>query len=62
MVSANSEKWLYTHASGSVSVNAFSGVTEQHGVQKQLDILLVDGVVVNYTYNEAPAPQVRTRF
>ena len=56
VVSGNEEKWIYTYQSGTASAQSYlvTMKTKTEGSMKTLDILLKDGTVVNYTYNEGP--------
>lgn len=56
VISANEEKWIYTHISGKATAQNYIVTMriESDGLQKTLDLLLKDGIVVNYTYNEVP--------
>lgn len=58
VISANQEKWIYTFISGKAKVQHYvvTSNIESSGVQKTLDILIQDGVVINYTYNEKDNP------
>ena len=52
------EKWIYMYSSGTAKAQSyvFTMKVESTGRQKMLDILLRDGIVTNYTYNEGPMP------
>lgn len=54
VLSASQEKWLYSHAVG--QAKATMGSVTTSGTQRMLDILIDDGVVVNYTFTEGPQP------
>jgi len=58
VLSENEEKWIYTYTNGEASAQSyiFTMKVESKGTIKTLDILLRDGVVLNYTYNEGPVP------
>ena len=58
VVSANEEKWMYIYTSGSAKAQSYivTMKVETTASQKTLDILLRDGVVVNYAYNEGQNP------
>jgi hypothetical protein len=58
VISENEEKWIYMYSSGTVKAQSYvlTMKVESTGQQKMLDILLRDGIVVNYTYNEGPMP------
>jgi len=62
VISEDEEKWIYTHASGTAKAQNYLVTmrVESEGIQKTLDLLLKDGVVVNYTYNEGPISGVTT--
>lgn len=53
VVGENSEKWIYTHSvTDAASTTApFFMSTKADNKQEILDILIKDGVVVNYTFN-----------
>ncbi|MBD1583467.1 hypothetical protein [Pseudoalteromonas sp. S16_S37] len=54
VLSETDEKWLYTHSSGTANVQSYiiTANIETKGIQKTLDILVRNGVVINYTYSE----------
>jgi hypothetical protein len=56
VISANEEKWMYSFTKGQVEANGFTMDTKAIGTMKTLDVLLKDGVVTNYSYNEGPMP------
>jgi outer membrane protein assembly factor BamE (lipoprotein component of BamABCDE complex) len=58
VMSENEEKWIYMYSSGTAKAQSyvFTMKVESTGRQKMLDILLRDGIVTNYTYNEGPTP------
>ena len=58
VISENEEKWIYMYSSGTAKAQSyfFTMKVESTGQQKMLDILLCDGIVTNYTYNEGPMP------
>ncbi len=58
VISKNEEKWIYTYSSGTASAQSYLVTTkvETTGNQKTLDILLKDGVVINYTFTENSNP------
>lgn len=58
VISENEEKWIYMYSSGTAKAQSyfFTMKVESTGQQKMLDILLRDGIVTNYTYNEGPMP------
>lgn len=58
LISANEEKWIYMHSSSTSSAKSyvFTMEVKTTGTQKTLDILLKDGVVINYAFTEGPTP------
>ncbi|HAT3749163.1 TPA: hypothetical protein I8622_002139 [Klebsiella oxytoca] len=54
VVSDNEMKWTYTHNTVSASAQAFTMKTTSDAEMTTLDILLKDGVVVNYAYSKTP--------
>lgn len=54
VVSASESKWIYTHNSVSASAQAFTMKTTSSAEITTLDILLKDGVVINYEYTKSP--------
>lgn len=54
VVSDNETKWIYTHNAVSASAQAFTMKTTSNAEITTLDILLRDGVVVNYAYTKSP--------
>ena len=58
VVSTNEEKWMYIYTKGTAKAQNYIVTMKVNatGEQKTLDVLLKDGVVVNYTYNEGQNP------
>ena len=58
VISENEEKWIYVYSSGTTKAQSyiFTMKVKSTGQQKMLDILLRDGIVINYAYNEGPMP------
>ncbi len=54
VISATETKWIYTHNAVSASAQAFTMKTTSHAEMTTLDILLKNGVVVNYAYTKSP--------
>ena len=56
VISETEEKWIYTYANGSSSAQSYivTMKVKTTGQQKTLDVLLKNGVVVNYVLNEGP--------
>lgn len=54
VVSETETKWIYTHNSVSASAQAFTMKTTSTAELTTLDILIKDGVVINYAYTKAP--------
>lgn len=56
VASANEEKWTYTYINSSSSAQSYIVPTkvETTGIQKVLDVLVRDGVVINFAYTENP--------
>ncbi|MCL1075910.1 hypothetical protein [Shewanella dokdonensis] len=56
VIDENSERWgyLYTDVTSKAKSYVFSVDVNTTGLRKQLDVLIKDGVVVNYSYTEAP--------
>ena len=58
VISGTEEKWIYMYSSGTAT--ASSGILtmklENSGTQKTLDVLISNGVVVNYAYSEGNSP------
>ena len=54
VVSENEMKWIYAHNSVSASAQAFTMKTTSSSEMTTLDILLKDGVVVNYAFTKTP--------
>lgn len=51
-ISATQEKWLYRYTQGKAT--AVVGSVKTEGTLKTLDVLIEDGIVVNYTLSEGP--------
>ena len=58
VISGNEEKWLYTYSSGTASAQSYVFTTKVQttGQHKTLDVLLKNGTVTNFTYNDRPEP------
>ena len=54
VISATEVKWIYTHNAVSASAQAFTMKTTSSAEMTTLDILLKDGVGVNYAYTKSP--------
>jgi outer membrane protein assembly factor BamE (lipoprotein component of BamABCDE complex) len=62
-VNETDEKWVYTYTNGSAHAQSYI-VTMQvttTGTQKTLDVLIRNGVVINYTFTDGPLPGSRTQ-
>jgi hypothetical protein len=55
-ISATEEKWVYTHSSGTTRAQRSGSTTRAESTTqlKTLDVLLKDGIVINYTFTEGP--------
>ncbi len=59
VVSDTDSKWVYSYSKGSASAQAFTMKTESNMKMSTLDILVRDGVVINYAFTSGPvAPYV----
>lgn len=60
VASENEEKWMYIHDAGTVKAQSyvFTTTAQVTSQKKTLDILLRNGIVINYTYLEGQ-PEVR---
>ncbi|AKJ41806.1 hypothetical protein [Pragia fontium] len=59
VISETDSKWVYSHSKGSASAQAFTMKTESNMNMSTLDILVRDGIVVNYAFTSGPvAPYV----
>lgn len=58
VISADEEKWIYTYTNGKAKAQSYvvTMKVETTGTQKMLDVLLKNGVVVNYTFSEGQNP------
>ncbi|MDR7119766.1 hypothetical protein [Rheinheimera soli] len=58
VISETEQKWIYSHtvANAKATNYVFSMQVESTGITKMLDVLLKDGVVVNYAYTESALP------
>lgn len=52
--SATQEKWIYSYVQGTAS--ATMGAVSSTSNQKTLDLLMDDGIVINYTFMEGAIP------
>ncbi len=61
-VSATDEKWIYTYTNGSARAQSYVVTMKvtTTGIQKTLDVLIRNDVVINYTFSEGPAPGTTT--
>ena len=53
-ITATQEKWVYSYSQGKAT--AVMGSVKTEGTMKTLDVLIDDGVVVNYTFSEGDQP------
>lgn len=55
-ISATDEHWTYSYSAGTTHATAmpFNTSVSAEGHMKTLDVVLSNGVVVNYTFNDAP--------
>lgn len=62
VISEDTEKWLYTYSSGTAKAQSYivTMQVETTGEQKTLDVLLKNGVVVNFTFTEGKTPYSTT--
>lgn len=58
VLSETDEKWIYMYSAGTAKAQSyvFSMDVQTTGTQKTLDVLISEGVVVNYAYTEAALP------
>ena len=58
VISATDEKWIYMHSEGTAKAQSYIVTVDVKttGTQKMLDVLISNGVVVNYTFNEGQNP------
>jgi len=58
VISGTDEKWIYMYSSGTATASSglLSMKMESKGTQKTLDILISNGVVVNYAFTEGSGP------
>ncbi|TVP15377.1 hypothetical protein [Shewanella sp. KCT] len=56
ILTSNSEKWtyFYTDVTSKAQSFVFSMDVQTTGIKKQLEVLLENDIVTNYTYTEAP--------
>lgn len=56
VISETEEKWTYTYINGSVTAQNYLVTIKAKttGQQKSLDVLIKNGVVTNYVFNEGP--------
>lgn len=61
-VSETDEKWIYMYTSGSAHAQSYVVTMKVNttGMQKTLDLLIRNDVVINYTFREGPAPGTNT--
>lgn len=58
VVSTDEEKWIYHYINSTASAQSYVVTTtvKTTGTQKTLEVLLKDGVVLNYTHTEGELP------
>lgn len=58
VLSASDEKWIYMHSEAIAKAQSYiiSMDVKTTGTQKMLDVLISNGIVVNFTYTEGPHP------
>ena len=58
VLSESDEKWVYSYVKGTASAESMLLTTKVNstGVQKMLDVLIRNGVVINYAYTETSLP------
>lgn len=58
VLSETEQKWIYTHTEANAKATnyVFSMQVESTGTTKTLDVLLKNGVVINYAYSETALP------
>jgi hypothetical protein len=58
VISATGEKWIYMHSEGTAKAQSYIVTMDVKttGTQKTLDVLIADGVVVNFTFTEGQNP------
>ncbi|WP_226684830.1 hypothetical protein [Shewanella indica] len=58
VLSETDEKWIYMYSAGTAKAQSyvFSMDVQTTGTQKTLDVLISEGVVVNYAYTEGALP------
>jgi outer membrane protein assembly factor BamE (lipoprotein component of BamABCDE complex) len=63
VMSATEEKWTYQYINTTSSAQSYvvSMSVETTGIRKLLDVLIKDGVVINYAYTEGPIPGMTIR-
>ena len=54
VISETDVKWIYSYTDGSASAQAFTAKTTSNFTVHTLDILIRDGVVLNFVENHAP--------
>lgn len=65
VVSESEEKWIYNYSSGTAKVErrfVHVGKVQTTGQHKMLDILLKNGIVINFTYTDSPVPLSSAHF
>lgn len=58
VLSETEQKWIYTHTQSSAKATnyVFSMQVETTGKTKTLDVLIKNGIVINYAYTESALP------
>ncbi len=58
VISATDEKWIYMYSKGTATAQSYIVTMDVKttGTQKMLDVLITDGVVVNFAYTEGENP------
>ncbi|MEL4284614.1 hypothetical protein ACQKCO_20915 [Shewanella baltica] len=58
VLSASDEKWIYMHSEGTAKAQSYIVTMDVKttGTQKMLDVLISNGLVVNFAYTEGQNP------
>ena len=58
VISATDEKWIYMYSNGTAKAQSYvvTMKVKTTGIQKTLDVLIINGVVANFAYTEGQNP------
>lgn len=63
VLTADEEKWIYMYIESTAKAQSYLLImnVQSTGTQKTLDILIKNGIVINYTFNEGPTAEFKVQ-